>query len=1032
MRLPHQFAKWAGKRGGIYFRLGKLSLYPWEEFVKFRHNSKRPMINKAQNSKPRNLEFYPSTPQALRGELSRVQALERLDSNPDARLIVIAAPSGYGKTTLAAQYARANSLPVLWCDLREAHQDPEMLERTLRTVFERQFPDLRWVRSNSVLADGTPVMGRAKAFAQDISTLSERVLLVFDGCEFLSKNSENWLNVLLDNCYAAHRFMLIGIETPNLGVSKWLARGEAVFLGERDLAFSSLETEALFRSRGVQKNVYEIHRQLEGWAIGLSLVASSNSFHLDPAQLIQEALNQLDAQLYACVPELAVLSVWNERTITELGLVMPESWLEHLRAVGLPLIALGNDTFRPHSVLTAVLEKLLAKQPQRAKELWGRGAVLAEQQRDLIHAIRLYRLSGDLEQALVLADPLVTQYEAESQDHLVIKILGFFALHELTPKLKAILGVSLYVTGELKDGESLVNEIYFSYPENFYGQFFKALILHRQNFLDEALVIYDFMSLEFTEISFRSRIFRLKSMLFQSLNNFEDAIMEIEKAIKLSYSEKNPLETAKCLLMSAVLYSHAGFWKKAEFKAENALEFIETLNLSQDVSIALNSLAFFKLQLGDWETSEKLVKNAILISEKDNFIELTAKLYQTMGDIYRYKFDIFNAKIFIEKSNLISKKFALDQNILINNLELSEIYLIQNKLEEANFIIEELELKSRKNPFAKTRIDFHKGQLAFFEKDYELADQLFACVETSKTRYLQIARARVYRLECAKKLNKNIKDRESDLEETLARCGRQVLQWDAPIFEMLQENSSLPEITPKPQAPKQALKLEINTLGNRIVRINEEMVKIPLSKSFELLVWLALHGASRRETMIDALWDGANDPRYGDYFKVAMKRLRAALAEHCPAEFNPIKLEGNQYQINSAFELHFDLADFQTATSGSDLEIMEMGLHQYQGSFMPGLDTTWVETERNHALEEALNLALKIGATHPDSQRAALAFEAAIRFDPLCEEAYVKLVDALKRSEQPEAATRAYRMYARMMREELGLEPEMVLDGFPG
>jgi two-component SAPR family response regulator len=110
---------------------------------------------------------------------------------------------------------------------------------------------------------------------------------------------------------------------------------------------------------------------------------------------------------------------------------------------------------------------------------------------------------------------------------------------------------------------------------------------------------------------------------------------------------------------------------------------------------------------------------------------------------------------------------------------------------------------------------------------------------------------------------------------------------------------------------------------------------------------------------------------------------------------------------------------------------MELGLRQYQGSFMPGLDTTWIETERNHALEEALNLALKIGKTHPDPQRTALAFEAAIRFDPLCEEAYVKLIDTLKRTEQPEAATRAFRMYSRMMREELGLEPEMILDRFP-
>jgi LuxR family transcriptional regulator, maltose regulon positive regulatory protein len=990
------------------------------------------MINKAQTPQPSNLEFYPSTPQALRGELSRAQALERLDNNPDARLIVIAAPSGYGKTTLAAQYARANSLPVLWCDLREAHQDPEMLERTLRTAFERKFPDLRWIRSNSVLADGMPVMGRAKAFAQDISTLPERALLVFDGCEFLSKDSENWLNVLLDNCYAAHRFILIGLETPNIGVSKWLARGEAVFLGERDLAFSSLETEALFRSRGVQKNVYEIHRQLEGWAIGLSLVASSNSFNLDPAQLIQEALNQLDSELYACVPELAVLSIWNERTITELGLVMPQGWLECLRAVSLPLIALGNDTFRPHSLLTNVLEKLLAKQPQRAKELWGRGAVLAEQQRDLIHAIRLYRLSGDLEQALVLADPLVTQYEAEAQDHLVLKILGFFASHELSPKLKAILGISLYATGELERGEALVNEVLSENPDNFYGIFFKAIILHRQSFFNEALKFYNFIETKILDNSLKSRFLRLKSILMISLNDQEEALRMINLAIEISYENNNLLEVARSLSVSSGLYSDIGFWKKSEYAIENALEIIENLNSPKDLASILNNVAFYKFQLGKYAESENFIKIADLISNENELFDTSASIFQTKSSFFRFKFQIEKSEKFIKESIRISNKLKLNQILLISDLILLEIHLIQGKFDEFNFKIKELEFKSRQTPSIIPRINFHKAQMAFFKKDYELADQLFATVESSKTRYLQIARARVYRLECSKKLHKNIKEREAALEETLTRCGHQVLQWDAPIFEMLQENPSFSKQTLEPQeTPNQALKLEISTLGNRIVRINEEMVKISLSKSFELLVWLALHGASRRETMIDALWDGANDPRYGDYFKVAMKRLRSALAEYCPAEFNPIKLEGNQYQINSAFEVHFDLTDFQAATSSSDLEVMELGLRQYQGSFMPGLDTTWIETERNHALEEALNLALKIGKTHPDPQRTALAFEAAIRFDPLCEEAYVKLIDTLKRTEQPEAATRAFRMYSRMMREELGLEPEMILDRFP-
>ncbi len=535
---------------------------------------------------------------------------------------------------------------------------------------------------------------------------------------------------------------------------------------------------------------------------------------------------------------------------------------------------------------------------------------------------------------------------------------------------------------------------------------------------------------ELSEI-LQPRFLRLKALLEISLNNPENAIKLIELAIKFSYENNNLLEVAKSLSVIANTYSDIGFWNKAEYTIKNALEIIESLNSPQSMVVILNNLSFFKLQLGKLIEAENLIEIAKKICTQNEIFETLSSIYQTESSFFRFQFKIEKSKDSIEESIKISNKFKLYQISIINDLHLLEINLIQGKFEECHVRLKDLEFRSRQNFSIIPRVDFHKAQLAFFEKDYESADQLFAAVESSKTRYLQIARARVYRLECARKLNKNVKEREAALEETLARCGHQVLQWDAPIFEMLQENPSQPPKNLETQTPNQALKLEISSLGNRIVRINEQTVKIPLSKSFELLVWLALHGASRRETMIDALWDGANDPRHGEYFKVAMKRLRSALAEHCPEEFNPIKLEGSQYQINPAFEVHFDLKELKIAISSTDLPIMEAGLRQYQGSFMPGLDTTWIDTERNHALEEALNLALRIGKNHYEPQGAALAFEAAIRFDPLCEEAYVQLIGALKASEQPEAAARAYRMYSRMMREELGLEPEMVLDGFP-
>jgi LuxR family transcriptional regulator, maltose regulon positive regulatory protein len=170
---------------------------------------------------------------------------------------------------------------------------------------------------------------------------------------------------------------------------------------------------------------------------------------------------------------------------------------------------------------------------------------------------------------------------------------------------------------------------------------------------------------------------------------------------------------------------------------------------------------------------------------------------------------------------------------------------------------------------------------------------------------------------------------------------------------------------------KQTVTLELRTLGNLQVRVAGQQVHIPFAKAGELLGWLALHGPASRDKIIDALWDGSNEHRHIEYFKVAVRRLRAALEETAPLEFNPLPFEAGMYRLADRFEIDLDAQALTQAFELNHPEQQSQVLDRYSGDFLSGIDSEWVLETRRNLLDQALDLAHEIGkqfeASNPDA-----------------------------------------------------------------
>ena len=66
----------------------------------------------------------------------RPHLLERLNAGLARQLIVIAAPAGFGKTTLLSTWLRDCGAPYAWLSLDEADNDPTRFRAYLLAAFE--------------------------------------------------------------------------------------------------------------------------------------------------------------------------------------------------------------------------------------------------------------------------------------------------------------------------------------------------------------------------------------------------------------------------------------------------------------------------------------------------------------------------------------------------------------------------------------------------------------------------------------------------------------------------------------------------------------------------------------------------------------------------------------------------------------------------------------------------------------------------------------------------------------------------------
>src|SRR5256884_625430 len=222
--------------------------------------------------------------------VSRPRLLERLNEGLHRKLTLIAAPAGFGKTTLVSEWVAFIERPRVrsaWLSLDEGDNDPARFVAYLVAALQTIAPPIgEGVLSALQSPQPPPPEAILTALLNEITTLPDHFVLVLDDYHVIdAKPVDMALAFLVEHLPPQMHLVIATREDPQLPLARLRARGQLIELRAADLRFTPSEAAEFLNSvMGLTLspgNIAALEDRTEGWIAGLQLAALSMQGHQD-------------------------------------------------------------------------------------------------------------------------------------------------------------------------------------------------------------------------------------------------------------------------------------------------------------------------------------------------------------------------------------------------------------------------------------------------------------------------------------------------------------------------------------------------------------------------------------------------------------------------------------------------------------------------------------------------------------------------------------------------------------------------------
>jgi len=296
---------------------------------------------------------------------------------------LIAAPAGFGKTTLVSEWIAQTDHPVAWLSLDDDDNDPPRFLTYLVAALQIQQPQLGGSAQEMLGApQAPPPKTILTLLLNELATLTRPLVLVLDDYHLITTPAiHEALVFLVDRLPRAFHLVITSRMDPPLPLARWRARNQLVELRADDLRFTPQEATTFFNEvmdlALTTAQIATLETRTEGWIAGLQLAALSMQGRADVSgfiqafsgshrhvlsYLVEEVLNGCSADTLDFLLQTAILDRFSALLCNAVtGRSDSQALLEQLEQANLFLIPLDDarQWYRYHHLFADVLRQRL-------------------------------------------------------------------------------------------------------------------------------------------------------------------------------------------------------------------------------------------------------------------------------------------------------------------------------------------------------------------------------------------------------------------------------------------------------------------------------------------------------------------------------------------------------------------------------------------------------------------------------------------------------------------------------------------------
>jgi LuxR family maltose regulon positive regulatory protein len=233
-------------------------------------------------------------PSARRNLVARRRLDARLTSAADAKLLLVSAPAGFGKTTLVTEWLRRvadDGTAVAWLSLDERDNDPTVFWSYVLATLEQAVPSLGASARTLLDSPQTPTEVVLATLVNELHGIDGDVVLVLDDFHVIDHHDViDELTTLLEHLPDQAHLAIATRADPPLPLARLRARGELTEVRAADLRFTADEAADYLNGAMAlaltAADITTLEARTEGWIAALQLAALSMQGRDDAADFI--------------------------------------------------------------------------------------------------------------------------------------------------------------------------------------------------------------------------------------------------------------------------------------------------------------------------------------------------------------------------------------------------------------------------------------------------------------------------------------------------------------------------------------------------------------------------------------------------------------------------------------------------------------------------------------------------------------------------------------------------------------------------